>query len=111
MIWLSFLLHNRSLLVSCVLEVNGRCVYTKQVLIKALAACLLDSIWDSKSAYMTASVFTLVEVRGACVFQFSAKGSFSELRLLAKWLRRLRSCLWCLSLSPVALFLGFSVGS
>eukprot|EP00903_Cladosiphon_okamuranus_P016215 g14962.t1 len=32
-----------------------------KVLIKALAACLLDSIWDSKSAYIIASVCTLVE--------------------------------------------------
>ncbi|CAM9155354.1 unnamed protein product [Ectocarpus fasciculatus] len=34
---------------------------TTKVLIKALAACLLDSIWDSKSAYIAASVCTLLE--------------------------------------------------
>ena len=46
----------------------------KKVLIKALAACLLDSIWDSSSAYITASICTLVEVRAPfALFQSAAR--------------------------------------
>ena len=58
---------------------------TKKVLIKALAACLLDSIWDSKSAYIVASVCTLVEVGTAhllaCVILSGLRKSLNEVQL------------------------------
>lgn len=67
------------------------CIHEK-VLIKALAACLLDSIWDSGPAYIAASVCTLVEVR-ACVFLLAPGEGFiqqvakrSTSRSSTKWL-------------------------